>query len=101
MRHLNQYLDDMLGLQRMSLSGSKYVGKDPESLDFWSKNLYHVHLGVVKNRFLGLIINLFNEKFWRLRLRCWLFNAIPSKIPCYLTVTQGYMTKYWEHPLLV
>ena len=71
MLHLSQYNGDMLRLQRMSLGGSKYVGKDFESLDFWSENLLcHIHLGVVKNRFLGLIRDLFNEKFWRLRLGC-------------------------------
>lgn len=64
MTHLTQYHDDVLRLQRRPLGASKYVGKDIESLDFWSKNLLcHIHLGVVKNRFLGLIIDLFNEKF--------------------------------------
>ena len=69
--HLSQYLDDVLRFQRRSLDGSKYAGKDIESLDFWSKNLlYHIHLGVVKKRFLGLIIDLLNGKFWRLGLGC-------------------------------
>ena len=50
MMHLSQDGDDLPRLQRRYLGGSKYVGKDIESLGEWSKNfLWHIHLSVFKN----------------------------------------------------